>query len=58
MNDCDHTFVIHYGVKVFGRLGTAWVQWSMFEPPHEDREDLPKMIACIDCGEQGYEVPA
>lgn len=52
---CDHQFEEHAGIKVFNKKGMAWVQLSLVRG---GPDDMPTMMICVKCGEQGYEVPA
>ena len=54
----EHIFTKHVGLRTsFGAIAWVWTAWLFprwaFPLPGE-----PWMWKCIDCGEQGYEVPA
>jgi hypothetical protein len=50
-----HRFRLHVGVRVFGGTGIAWLEWH---PARQPEEYSLEMWRCIDCGEQGYMIPA
>jgi len=49
----DHVFMVHVGISVFGKTGTAWVDERFVQGAADDQI---RMLRCVQCGEQGYEV--
>jgi hypothetical protein len=55
----EHVFVDHIGIPVFGGTATAWVPEGNVEnkAAYTNVESARRMLRCIYCGEQGYEIP-
>jgi hypothetical protein len=51
-----HDFVEHIGIKVFGGQATAWIPVAKVDIVPGHGLKAPRMLKCLGCGEQGYEV--